>query len=124
MQENHSFDNYFGTYPGAEGAPDGVCMPVEPDNPSNTECVRPFYVGDMPITDLGHTINVFYDQVNEGRMNGFVYAHNKRNSNGALAMGFYDERKLAYYWNIANQYVLFDHFFTSSMGRSFSFFRS
>ncbi len=118
MQENHSFDNYFGTYPGAEGVPDGVCMPVEPDDPSNTECVRPFYVGDMPITDLGHTINVFYDQVNEGRMNGFVYAHNKRNSNGALAMGFYDERKLAYYWNIANQYVLFDHFFTSSMGGS------
>ena len=31
MQENHSFDNYFGTYPGADGLPAGVCMPVLPD---------------------------------------------------------------------------------------------
>ena len=28
MQENHSFDNYFGTYPGADGIPKGTCMPV------------------------------------------------------------------------------------------------
>ena len=28
MQENHSFDNYFGTYPGADGIPEGTCMPV------------------------------------------------------------------------------------------------
>ena len=30
MQENHSFDNYFGTYPGADGIPPGTCMPVDP----------------------------------------------------------------------------------------------
>ena len=29
MQENHSFDNYFGTYPGADGIPTGICMPVD-----------------------------------------------------------------------------------------------
>ena len=28
MQENHSFDNYFGTYPGADGIPKGTCMPA------------------------------------------------------------------------------------------------
>ena len=28
MQENHSFDNYFGTFPGADGIPRGTCMPV------------------------------------------------------------------------------------------------
>ena len=27
MQENHSFDNYFGTYPGADGIPAGICLP-------------------------------------------------------------------------------------------------
>ena len=30
MQENHSFDNYFGTYPGADGIPKDVCMPSRP----------------------------------------------------------------------------------------------
>ena len=33
MQENHSFDNYFGTYPNADGIPAGICMPVRPDKP-------------------------------------------------------------------------------------------
>ncbi|HMH46865.1 MAG TPA: alkaline phosphatase family protein [Solirubrobacteraceae bacterium] len=28
MQENHSFDSYFGTYPGANGIPAGVCCPT------------------------------------------------------------------------------------------------
>ena len=27
MQENRSFDSYFGTYPGANGIPAGVCEP-------------------------------------------------------------------------------------------------
>ena len=30
MQEHHSFDSYFGTYPGADGIPAGTCMPVDP----------------------------------------------------------------------------------------------
>ncbi len=33
MQENHTFDNYFGTYPGADGLPAGTKMPVDPKNP-------------------------------------------------------------------------------------------
>ena len=28
MQENHTFDNYFGTRPGVDGIPADVCMPV------------------------------------------------------------------------------------------------
>ncbi|MGP8242347.1 MAG: alkaline phosphatase family protein [Solirubrobacteraceae bacterium] len=39
MQENRSFDSYFGTYPGANGIPAGVC---EPD-PVNGGCVAPFH---------------------------------------------------------------------------------
>src|SRR5262245_51791210 len=27
MQENRSFDSYFGTFPGADGIPRGVCVP-------------------------------------------------------------------------------------------------
>src|SRR5437870_4065056 len=44
MQENRSFDSYFGTFPGADGIPmrDGaptVCLP----NPVTQHCVRPFH---------------------------------------------------------------------------------
>ncbi len=42
MQENRSFDNYFGTYPGADGFPAGTCVPLDPANPL-AGCVAPFH---------------------------------------------------------------------------------
>ena len=120
MQENHTFDNYFGTYPGVEGIPEGTCMPVDPFDKKNTECVEPFHIGDRPIDDLDHSESTFDLQYNKGMMNGFVYALNQRNQNGALAMGYYDDRDLPYYWNLADEYVLFDHMFSSDHGGSFA----
>jgi phospholipase C len=53
-------------------------------------------------------------------MNGFVYALNQRNQNGSMAMGYYDDRDLPYYWNLVDEYVLFDMFFSSDHGGSFA----
>ena len=53
MQENHSFDNYFGTYPGADGIPPGACMPIHPSR-GRRPCVRPFRLGDRAGPDLPH----------------------------------------------------------------------
>ena len=44
MQENRSFDSFFGTYPGADGIPmkDGapaVCVP----DPTHHTCIRPYH---------------------------------------------------------------------------------
>jgi phospholipase C len=120
MQENHTFDNYFGTYPGADGIPEGTCVPVDPFDKNNTECVEPFHIGDRPIDDLDHSESTFNLQYNKGQMNGFVYALNQRNQNGSLAMGYYDDRDLPYYWNLADEYVLFDQLFSSDHGGSFA----
>ena len=122
MQENHSFDNYFGTYPGADGIPAGTCMPVDPTDPANSACVKPFHIGDneIPVADLDHSSTTHRLQYNHGRMDGFVYAPNNRNQDGRLAMGYYDDRDLPYYWNVADEYVLFDRFFSSVAGGSFT----
>jgi len=53
MQENRSFDNYFGTYPGANGISKGTCVPLSPDNPS-VGCVKPFLSTDVISGDLPH----------------------------------------------------------------------
>lgn len=121
MQENHSFDNYFGTYPGAEGIPEGLCMPVDPFNPTSDECVKPFLIGsnEVELADPDHSEDTHKVQYNEGRMDGFVYALNQRNQDGRLAMGHYDDSILSYYWNVADEYVLFDRFFSSAAGGSF-----
>jgi phospholipase C len=114
MQENHTFDNYFGTYPGVAGIPPGTCMPVDPSNPQNEDCVVPFHINDRESANLDHSRRTFTLQYAMGQMDGFVYAINQRNQNGTIAMGYYDDRDLPYYWNIADEYVLFDHFFSSA----------
>src|SRR5260370_31975581 len=40
MQENRSFDSYFGTYPGVEGLPPGICLT---DPTPGAPCVAPFH---------------------------------------------------------------------------------
>jgi phospholipase C len=118
MQENHSFDNYFGTYPGADGIPANTCMPVDPTGATTTDCVAPFHIGDSGVANIGHTSSVFAKEYNNGALNGFVSAFSKQRDVGNQAMGYYDARDLPYYWNIADNYVLFDRLFTSAAGGS------
>lgn len=119
MQENHTFDNYFGTYPGADGFPAGVCMPVDPAHPEG-ECVQPFPIGERRITDLDHSAETFELQYNHGKMDGFVHALNIRQQEGDLSLGYYDRNDLPYHWALADNYVLFDRFFSSARGGSFT----
>jgi phospholipase C len=53
IQENHSFDNYFGTYPSANGIPAGTEIPVNP-NASSSLMVTPFHLNaTLPISIVG-----------------------------------------------------------------------
>ena len=114
MQENHSFDNYFGTYPGADGIPAGTCMPLRPDNPEKG-CVQPHRLGEVPLRDHSHDLKTAQRQLDGGKMDGFVRALQVRQQDGAVAMGYYDRRDLPFHWAVADQYVLFDRFFSSSL---------
>ena len=116
FQENHTFDNYFGTREGVDGIPEGTCMPVVAG--TRKPCVRPFHLGNRGVTDLGHTQEAFRRQFNKGRMDGFVESNSDHEQDGRIAMGYYDDRDLPYYWNIADEYVLFDRFFSSAFGGS------
>lgn len=117
MQDNHTFDNYFGTYPGADGLPSDTCMPVDP-LAEQSSCIEPFHIGEPRLSNLDRGFSTyrgqFDNQYRDGHMDGFVHALRLRNLDGAFVMGYYDDRDLAYYWNIADRYVLFDHFFSSS----------
>ncbi len=53
VQENHSFDNYFGTYPGANGFPLGISIPMDPTQ-LNLGSVRPYHLNvAQPILVVG-----------------------------------------------------------------------
>ena len=118
MQENHSFDNYFGTYPGADGIPPGTCMPIRSSRRS-ASCVRPFRLGNRAGPDVPHDASTHRAQAAGGDMDGFIRAVSKgRQRPEAAVMGHYDGRDLPFYWNVAGKYVLFDRWFASSPGGS------
>jgi phospholipase C len=118
MQENHTYDNYFGTYPRGDGTPSRVCMPINVHSPSSG-CVKPFHIGNVPVHDLGHNPAIFRAQYDGGRMNGFVNVFRSQGLPGSnTVMGYYDGRDIPYYWNLADRYVLFDRFFSAGAGGS------
>ena len=119
MQENHTFDNYFGTYPGADGPSARVCLPKSFQNAA-LGCTSPAHVGGRAVLGLGNDPALFARQFRAGRMDGFVAAYRFGRGLGGLPnpLGYYDDRDLPYAWNLADQYVLFDRFFSSARGGS------
>jgi phospholipase C len=118
MQQNRSFDHYFGTYPGADGIPEGTCMSVDPAKPKG-RCIKPFIIGDQVVRDLPQDHRTFVREYNHGRMNGFASA--VRQATGSInpaVMGHLDGQTIPYYWSVAKDYVLFDRFFTSTSSGS------
>jgi phospholipase C len=117
MQEGHSFDNYFGRFPGADGIPRATCMPVDPRR-ERGRCVRPFHLGDRS-AGLPHGRLAFEQHYADGQMNGFVSSlAGVGIEDPSVAMGYYDQRDIPFFWSVARQYVLFDRFFASAASGS------
>jgi phospholipase C len=125
MQENRSFDSYFGTYPGAEGFPvkDGVPGVCNPD-PRTGRCIKPYH--DLHDANAGgpHGEQASIAAIHGGKMDGFVAVAESSNK-GCLpslsavcdpfstpdVMGYHDEREIPNYWAYARTFVLQDHMF-------------
>ena len=113
MQGDRTFDNYFGTYPGADGIPAGTCQVFVRTKPANG-CVEPFEVGEEAVPALAPGESVLTAQYNKGAMDGFVSAYVAQGRDGTPAMGHYGRKQLPFSWAAADEYVLFDAFFASA----------
>jgi len=106
MQENRSFDHYFGTYPGAEGLPSGICVP----NPAGGQCVAPYH--DTAVVNQGGAHN-WADAlrcIDNGMMDGVIAGSLVKPGD---VMGWHDYHELPNYWDYARLYVLQDRLFES-----------
>jgi phospholipase C len=71
IQENHSFDNYFGTFPGANGIPAGTALPDYPGGPLVN---KPFLSKSPTVPrDLPHTWKPTLLDYDNGAMDGFLW---------------------------------------------------
>ncbi len=108
IQENHSFDNYFGTFPNADGIPPSTCLP---ELPGSKACVKPFHMpAGQPLLDLEHSWETTRAAYDHGTMKGFVWAEGS-----PYTVGYYDARDIPNYWKYAHGYTLCDRFFSSEM---------
>jgi phospholipase C len=125
MQENRSFDTYFGTYPGVDGIPmtggaPSVCVP----DPARGTCDAPFHMTANKDAGGPHGAANATADLAGGAMNGFVgQAEAAKQGCGAKlnatcagtgtpdVMGYMDGREIPNYWTWASEYVLQDHMF-------------
>jgi phospholipase C len=126
MQENRSFDSYFGTYPGADGIPmlngqPAVCSP----DPMTGGCDKPYH----DVNDLNHggphTADAAVAAIDGGKMDGFVAQAQQgltkvcQNLTDPLCsrpgrsdvMGYHDRNEIPNYWAYADHFVLQDRMF-------------
>ena len=120
MQENRSFDSYFGTYPGADGLPANVCVP----DPVTKNCVKPFH--DTQDLNRGgpHGQSSATADIDGGKMDGFI-AQQLGGKKGCTdpndpacsfatepdALGYHDGSDIPNYWSYAQHFVLQDHMY-------------
>ena len=116
MQENHTFDNYFGTFPKADGIPANACMPTR--RTTSTDCIKPYHIPTPRTSDPDHSRQSAVIAYNDGKMDGFAWAQSDRNLSAAVPMGYWDGSDLPLYWNLASDFVLADRFFSSAWGAS------
>jgi phospholipase C len=107
IKENRTFDNLFGTFPGANGA----------DTADDDGTIRPLVRGTdgrLP-EDIPHCYTCALHAWNHGRMDGF----DQGGISTRWAFTRLDRAQLPNYWHWAKRFVLADNFFASAQGPSF-----
>jgi phospholipase C len=116
--QNHSFDNLFGTYPGANGLSPSVPGYSQVD--ANGVTVSPTLLPNLNNANLNHDRPTYTASYDSGKMDKFAY------TNGDLSMQYADNTVFGTakdgkiygvntLWDYAQQYVLADNFFGSAL---------
>src|SRR5712664_3729636 len=125
IQENRSFDHYFGSYRGVRGFSDQSVAFQQPD-PANTTnpptgVLLPFHL-DTSRTNAACTHDITHAWVpqhqswNHGAMNGFVTSRLSDANNAVLTMGYYTRGDLPFYYALADAFTICDNYFCSVIG--------
>ena len=126
IQENRSFDHYFGSYRGVRGFSDQSAAFRQPD-PANTTSspvgtLLPFHL-DTSTANAACTHDISHDWVpqhqswDNGKMDGFVSSRLPIDSNDAvLSMGYYTRADIPYYYGLADAFTICDNYFCSVLG--------
>jgi phospholipase C len=129
MQENRSFDQYFGTYPGVIGFDDkknrrAFSQPGYYGTGSADGKLLPFHLdGKVPegqcLPDPTHNWAPQHQSWNNGRNDLFYASHAPAEYDGDAApgvMGYYRKQDIMFHWKLAQHYTLCDRYHCSVLG--------
>jgi phospholipase C len=118
MQENRSFDHYFGTYSGVRGFGDKVNRQAFHQRDGAGKTIHPFRLTSQCLPDITHDWAPQHHAVNHGRMDRFVIAHEHANGAalGPETMGYFDGPDVGFYHALANAFTLCDGYHCSVIG--------
>ncbi len=111
IKENRTFDHYFGTYPGADGATSGMT--------STGRTIKLTHAPDETPWDIGHSWRDALIAINGGKMNKFDLVENGDEDGYKLAYTQLLESDIPNYFAYARNFVLADRMFSSMVGPSF-----
>jgi phospholipase C len=112
IKENHTFDNYFEGFPGATTSATAKLS-------NGTVITRPKApTGTLP-RDICHSHSCAKKAFHGGKMDRFDLVSGANNNNDHLTFIHYTEGEIPNYWKYAKNFVLADHFFSSTFAQSF-----
>jgi phospholipase C len=130
MQENRSFDHYFGTLGGVRGfadpsaltLADGKSVFYQPDAVNPSGYVLPFHLDTrkssaQKIPSTSHAWAVQHEAWNGGKMDQWLPAHRKADGpNGPYCMGYYNREDIPFQFALAEAFTICDTYHSSVMG--------
>jgi phospholipase C len=130
MQENRSFDHYFGTMAGVRGFGDKHAMKLstgrsvfyQPDSVNPDGYTLPFHLNTrtssaQAIPSTSHAYDVQHSAWNNGKMDNWLPAHRAADkANGPYVMGYYTRDDIPFQFALAESFTLGDNYFCSMMG--------
>jgi phospholipase C len=111
IKENHSFDNIFGRFPGADGTTQA--------RTSAGKLVTMGETPDHPLLDVAHAGDAAALAINGGKMNQFDLLPGAIQTGKNVADTQYRQSQVPNYWRYAKRFTLDDHFFSTIAGPSF-----
>jgi phospholipase C len=126
MQENRSFDHYFMKLP-ENGQTDVEVAPSTYTNPDGMGgTVAPFHDQTYCFADTDHDWGPSHQQYDNGMMDGFFTTNQgvgtapphplTSSLSGARALFYYDNTDIPFYYWLANEFALADHYHCSLLG--------
>ena len=118
MQENRSFDHYFGTYSGVRGFGDKQGRKAFFQKDLAGKTVQPWRLPKECLPDITHDWAPQHEAFDHGRMDRFVTAHERADGTqvGPQTMGYFDGADVRFYHELANRFTLCDGYHCSVIG--------